>query len=135
MSIDIATLRDFGARYATAWCSQNPARVAEFYSPNGSLTVNDSAPAIGREPIREVARAFMKAFPDLQVRMDELVIQNGKPEFHWTLIGTNDGPGGKGQRVRISGYEIWQMGDDGLIASSQGHFDEAEYQRQIQSGM
>jgi hypothetical protein len=47
------------------------------------------------------------------------------------LIGTNTGPGGTGNKVRISGYELWKIGDDGLIAESQGHFDAADYERQL----
>ena len=31
----------------------------------------------------------------------------------------------------VSGYDRWTMGDDGLIEESKGHFDEAEYQRQM----
>jgi len=52
-------------------------------------------------------------------------------KHHWTLTGTNTGPLGTGNTVRISGYEEWRMGDNGLIAESKGHFDEAEYQRQL----
>jgi hypothetical protein len=33
--------------------------------------------------------------------------------------------------VRITGYEQWRFGADGLIAESQGHFDAADYQRQL----
>jgi len=29
------------------------------------------------------------------------------------------------------GYEEWTIGADGLIAKSLGHFDEAEYKRQL----
>jgi hypothetical protein len=36
--------------------------------------------------------------------------------------------------VRISGFEDWLIGDDGLISASLGHFDAAEYQRQLQDG-
>ena len=32
-----------------------------------------------------------------------------------------------GKAVRISGYEEWTIGPDGLITESKGHFDEAEY--------
>jgi hypothetical protein len=32
-----------------------------------------------------------------------------------------------GKRVRISGYELWKIDIDGLIAESKGHFDSAEY--------
>jgi len=37
--------------------------------------------------------------------------------------------------VRISGFEEWRIGEDGLIAESQGHFDSADYRRQLEGGM
>ena len=77
----------------------------------------------------------MTAFPDMRVVMDELLVQGDRTEYHWTLIGTNTGPVGTGHRVRISGFERWQIGADGLIASSQGRFDSAEYQRQLECGV
>ena len=126
--------KDFAKRYTAAWGSQNPANVAEFYSPNGSLTVNDGAPAIGRGAITEVAKSFMNAFPDLRVMMDDLRTTANGLQYRWTLSGTNTGPGGTGNRVRISGYELWQIGSDGLIANSQGHFDSEDYARQLKGG-
>jgi len=77
----------------------------------------------------------MTTFPDLKVLMDDLRIQIDFAEYHWTLIGTNTGPGGTGHRVRISGFEKWRIGADGLIASSQGHFDAGEYRRQLEQGI
>jgi hypothetical protein len=132
---DLPQLRDFAARYTAAWCSQNPAAVASFFSPDGSLRVNDDPAALGRNAITQVAQSFMTAFPDLCVTMDDLIVRADVFEYHWTLIGTNTGPGGTGHRVRISGFERWRMSHDGLIASSQGHFDAAEYQRQLEEGM
>ena len=76
----------------------------------------------------------MIAFPDMRVLMDDLRVREDGSEFHWTLVGTNTGPGGTGNRVRISGFEEWTIGDDGLVAQSQGHFDQAEYDRQIAHG-
>jgi len=134
MLSDAVDLRDFAARYTAAWCSQNPASVAAFFSDQGALTVNDSAPAVGRSAIADVARSFMAAFPDLSVVMDELSQRGDEVEYRWTLTGTNTGPGGAGGRVRISGFEKWRMQSDGLIASSQGHFDAAEYHRQLEQG-
>lgn len=109
--------------------------MAAFFSPNGSLRVNDGDPAIGRKAITEVARGFMTDFPDLQVRMDDLLVQNGRIVYRWTLTGSNTGPGGRGQRVRISGFEHWKIGADGLIGESQGHFDAADYQHQLEFGV
>jgi hypothetical protein len=67
--------------------------------------------------------------------MDDLVVQGENAEFRWTLVGTNTGPGGTGNRVRISGFEEWTIGDDGLIAASLGHYDQAEYDRQLEHGV
>src|SRR5437763_10416583 len=132
MTLDPAQLRDFARRYTAAWCSQDPASVAERYAPDGSLTINGGTPSAGRPAITEAARSFMTAFPDMRVLMDDLVVKDDVVEFHWTLEGTNTGPGGTGKLVRISGFEEWTIGDDGLVAESQGHYDEAEYERQLQ---
>jgi hypothetical protein len=51
------------------------------------------------------------------------------------LIGTNTGLGGTGNKGRISGYELWKIDNDGLIAESKGHFDSAEYDRQLKHGV
>ena len=134
MQADAANLREFAVRYTAAWCSQDPASVSAFYSPNGSLTVNNGAPAIGRTAITAVAESFMTAFPDMRIVMDDLIMSGNRTEYCWTLTGTNTGPGGAGHRVRISGCEVWQMGTDGLIASSHGRFDSSDYQRQLERG-
>jgi uncharacterized protein (TIGR02246 family) len=128
-------LKDFAARYTAAWCSNDPERVASFFAENGSLKINDGPPSIGRKAIVEAADSFMKAFPDMVVKMDELIVRGDRIEFHWTLIGTNTGPGGTGKKVHISGYEEWTIGADGTINKSLGHFDETEYQRQLKFGV
>jgi uncharacterized protein (TIGR02246 family) len=130
-----AELRHFAARYTAAWCSQDAASVAACYAPDGSLTVNTGDPAVGRSAIAGVAQSFMDAFPDMRVVMDDILVQGDRAYYHWTLIGTNTGPGGSGHKVRISGFEIWEIGSDGLIAGSHGHFDSAEYQSQLQRGV
>jgi uncharacterized protein (TIGR02246 family) len=133
--MDLTELNEFGRRYAKAWCSQDPESVAAFFSENGSLRVNDGTPAKGRKAIAEVAQGFMTDFPDMVVTMERLEPKSEGAIFHWTLTGTNSGPSGTGNRVQISGYEDWRFGDDGLVAESKGHFDSAEYERQLQHGV
>ena len=128
---DLAEITAFAKRYAEAWCSQNPGSVAAFYAENGSLSVNDGSPAVGRAAIAKEAQAFMTTFPDMVVTFDKLEPQPDATAFHWTLTGTNTGPGGTGKKVRISGYELWKIDKDGFIGESKGHFDSAEYERQV----
>ena len=132
---DNAALTAFATRYAQAWCSQDPKRVAEFFAEDGSLRVNEGPVAAGREAIAKVAEGFMLGFPDLMVTMDKVLPGADGIAFHWTLTGTNTGTGGSGKRVRISGHELWQLNTDGLIARSQGTFDGKEFERQVLEGV
>jgi uncharacterized protein (TIGR02246 family) len=118
-------LTDFATRYAAAWSSQKPDRLASFYAENGSLTVNGGTPSVGRAAITATAQGFMTAFPDMVVKMDEVSQDGSHAIFRWTWTGTNTGPGGTGKSVRIQGYEEWTIGADGLIAESRGHYDDA----------
>ncbi len=133
--MDEDRLRDFAARYTAAWCSQDAGRVAAFFSPNGSLTINGGVPSVGRSAIAEAAQGFMTAFPDLEVTMNDLLVEGEKAVYRWTLSGANTGPGGTGRRIRLSGFEEWRIGGDGLVAESQGHFDAADYERQLRGGV
>ena len=132
--MDQAELTDFANRYAAAWSSQNPASLAAFYTEDGSLTVNSGAPSVGRAAITRTAQEFMTAFPDMVVKRKGVVQDGRHVIFRWIWTGTNTGPGGTGKHVWIEGYEEWTFGANGLIAESKGHYDEAEYARQLQFG-
>ena len=77
----------------------------------------------------------MTDLPDMIVRFDSLVPKSNGTEFHWTLTATNSGPRGTGNKVEVSGYELWQLEDNGLINNSQGNFPTQEYNRQLKSGI
>jgi SnoaL-like domain len=81
MTPDPDGLLDFARRYAEAWCSQDPASVAEHYAPDGSLTINGGSPSVGRGAITKAARSFMTAFPDMQVQMDDLPTREAASSF------------------------------------------------------
>ena len=124
-------LEDFAARYTEAWCSHEAARVASFYAPDGTLTINAGTPSVGRAGVASAAQAFMTTFPDLVVTMDAVQQDGANAIYRWTATGTNRGPGGNGNEVHFSGREEWTFDADGLIAASLGYFDEADYQRQM----
>ena len=107
--MDPAKLRELATGYTAAWGSQDAASVAAFFTESGSLRINDGTPSVGRPAITAAAQGFMTAFPDLLVVMDSLPIDGNHAVYHWTLTGTNTGPGGTGRAVRISGYEEWAI--------------------------
>lgn len=126
-----AELTDFAARYAAAWSSGDPASLAAFYTDSGSLSVNAGPPSVGRAAIASRAHGFMTAFPDMVVLLKAVEQDARGATFHWIWTGTNTGPGGTGRAVRIEGREVWTFGAGGLIEESKGHYDEADYARQV----
>ena len=116
-------VRDFAEGYTAAWCSGDPAEVARHYAPEGSLTINDGTPSVGYEDITAAAKAFMDAFPDLTVLFDDLQAGPYGQEYHWTLDGTHSETG---NHVRVSGYELWDLGDS-IIRMSRGYYNQQGY--------
>ena len=127
MAHDRRQIEQLARDYTEAWCSRDPDRVASHYAPGGTIAINGGEPA----PIAEVAQAFIAAFPDIEVFEDDLVVVDDVVEYHWTFTGTS---AETGKSVRIRGFEDWMIDADGLIVLSRGHYDQAEYDRQLREG-
>ena len=121
------SIRELAESYTEAWCSRDAARVAAHYAPGATIAINGGEPA----GIEEVAASFIAEFPDITVYLDDLVVGSETVEYRWTFTGTSSETG---KWVRISGFEEWVIGSDGLIETSKGTFDEAEYDRQLREG-
>lgn len=129
MAHDRKQIEQLARAYTEAWCSRDPARVAAHYVPGGTIAINGGDAA----GIADVADAFIAAFPDIEVFMDDLILrEDGVVEYRWTFTGTS---AETGKRVRVPGFEEWAIAPDGLIAESRGHYDQAEYDRQLQHGI
>ena len=129
MTYDRRQIEQLARDYTEAWCSRDPRRVAAHYATGGTIAINGGEPA----PIANVAESFVAAFPDIEVFMDDLVLrEDGIVEYRWTFTGTS---AETGKSVRVPGFEEWRIAPDGLIAESRGHYDQAEYDRQVQHGI
>ncbi len=131
MAISQGEAEELGRKYTEAWCSHDPNAVASFYATDGRIVINDGEPSNGRSAVAEMAQGFFNGFPDLVVRMDSIRTSGTYCVFLWTLEGTNSGPDGTGKRVEVSGWEYWRLTNDGLVAESKGHFDAADFERQV----
>ena len=44
----------------------------------------------------------MRDLPDMIVTIDDVTHESDGTKFHWTLTGTNTGPGGRGKRLELA---------------------------------
>jgi hypothetical protein len=129
MAHDRKQIEQLARTYTEAWCSRDRSRIAAHYAPGGMIAINGGDAA----GIADVAEAFIAAFPDIEVFMDDLVLrEDGVVEYRWTFTGTS---AETGKSVRVPGFEEWTIAPDGLIAASRGYYDQAEYDRQLQHGI
>ena len=118
--------------YATAWSSGDPDSVASYYAETGQIVINRGDPITGRAAVSEMAAGFYAEFPYLVVRLDHLRVAGDHVIFGWVLEGTH---AETKKRVKVPGWEEWDMDAEGKVAMSKGWFDAVEYDRQIAEGI
>ena len=134
IKMDMTQRSDFGTRYAAAWSSQNPAQ-------SGGVLCRKWIPDRQWRCAGGRARGDHRDGSGIHDRVSDMVV---KMDLVSRMAATQSFVGRGPVRTRalealatpfvFSGYEEWTIGADGLIAESKGHFDEAEYQRQLKSG-
>jgi uncharacterized protein (TIGR02246 family) len=125
-------IKEIAQKYAAAWSSGNPDAVASFYSADGVIVINRGDPISGRIAVSEMASGFYSEFPDLVVSLDHMRVAGDHVMFGWILEGTHSETGNK---VRVSGWEEWDLDSDLKVKSSRGWFDSQEYDRQVAEGL
>lgn len=126
------SIENMARDYAAAWSSGDPDAVASYYAEDGSIVINRGDPINGRAAVSEMAAGFYAEFPDLIVMLDHLRIAGDHVMFGWVLEGTHSETGNK---VRVPGWEEWDLNAAGKVAVSRGWFDAAEYDRQVAEGI
>ncbi len=121
---DIAAL---AAAYTASWNSGHPEAVAQHYTTDGGISINDGPLWQGRAGVAEMAAGFLTDIPDMELRCDGVRAAGRTAIYLWSFTGTH-APSAK--RVSVAGWEEWKIGSDGLISGSRGWFDTDDYARQ-----
>lgn len=98
---------------------------------DGQIVINRGEPWKSRARIAEMAAGFFADVPDLVLRCDDLRCAGGHVLYVWTF------PGHHAQtrnRLKVAGWEEWELDAELKVTSSLGWFDSAAYERQVQAG-
>lgn len=102
--------------------------IPELYSP--AVIDHDPLPGTGEglQGIRDSIGGLIEAFPDLEVRIEDMSAHGDYVVVHNTWIGTQTGKlmglPPTGRRVEFGGIVLWRL-EDGLIAERWGMLDTA----------
>jgi uncharacterized protein (TIGR02246 family) len=114
--------------YTAAWNSGSPEGVAHFFAPNSSIVINNGEPWRGRGGVAQMAAGFFADIPDLSLHCDAARAAGDHVAFLWTFEGTHSGTK---RRVRVSGWEEWDLDGERKVTSSRGWYDAQDYERQV----
>jgi steroid delta-isomerase-like uncharacterized protein len=124
MTADLATYADI---INQVWNSHDIESVLNFYSPDyvGS-DVGQSAPQHGHQGLRDMLQMYWKAFPDLQFRLTDSIIEDSRVAIVWVAEGTHVGPimniPPTGRKVQVRGMSVINV-ENGLIVRGQYIWD------------
>jgi len=118
-----------------AWNAHDPERIAAFYAPDYvGVDIGQPQPQNGPREIRALTAYYFRAFPDLQIKLDDLVMEGDKAVLIWTWTGTQNGTfmniPASGRAVVVRGSTALTF-QDGLIHRSTRIWDLAGLLRAI----
>lgn len=119
---------DIAQAYTAAWNFGSPEAVASFFANDGQIVINGGNPYVGRRGVAEMAAGFFADIPDLSLACDGVRCAGSHVMYLWTFTGTH---ATSKARLRVVGWEEWDLGPDGNVVASRGWFDADDYARQI----
>lgn len=112
-----------------AWNSRQPSQILDFYAEEyQGEESSDPSPQYGKDGVNRMLEKFFVAFPDLQIQLKELVVENGKAAVYWKANGIHKGrimnipPTGK--PVEVLGVSFLEF-QEGLIIKGSHLWDMA----------
>jgi uncharacterized protein (TIGR02246 family) len=127
VTLDAAQVEVIAAAYTAAWNTGRPEAVAEFFASDGCIIINGGPPWTGRAGVAEMAAGFFADVPDLSLSCDRVRVAGDHVAYLWTFTGTH---ASTQNRLRVVGWEEWDLDAEGLVALSRGWFDADDYSRQ-----
>ena len=92
------------------------------------------APVRGREGMRQFARSYLTAFPDLRFTIPEIIESGGTVVAEWIATGTHRGElfglGATGRHATVRGCTVYHFEGD-VVVSSRSFWDTATLMRQL----
>ncbi|MBE2233969.1 MAG: ester cyclase [Anaerolinea sp.] len=104
------------------WNSHDPELVAQGYSEDCHiLDVAIAQPLSGRLGVQGMFAAYYRAFPDLEITPDDVIVTGARVALFWTARGTHQGPilniPASGRRVETRGVNRLVLRDGQVVAT------------------
>ena len=105
-------------RYIELWNTGNEALADEILAPNFVDHTHPDQPP-GAQSVKEEVASFRAAFPDAQLRVEQIISEGDTVAFRFELRGTHLGPFGPfsptGKQVVLTGMDFLRIADGKIV--------------------
>lgn len=127
-------IKQLGRRwFEEVWNKGKASAIEEMLSPLATVS-GLGAPIAGHAGFKAVQSAYRGAFPDLHIRIDDIIAEDDRVVVRWFATGTHTGDGlgipPTGKKVAFSGIAIARV-QGGKIVEGWNAFDELGMMRQL----
>ena len=123
--------------FEEVWNNKREDAIDEMFAEDGianGLTDPDGNAIRGREGFKKLHRAFVSAYPDMKITVEDTVVQGDKIAARCRVTGSHDGHGigvaPTNQPVEFTGMTIIRV-KDGKIAEAWNEFNFMEMYKQV----
>lgn len=117
------------------WNAKDGAALAELYSPDEVHHWGVGGDTTGPEPFLERVATFWQAFPDFNIRVEQLVGEGDIVVSRWVATGTHDGEwmgiAATGKKIEYTGVNLFRIAC-GKIVESWAEADHLGLLRQLE---
>lgn len=120
--------------FEEVWNNKNEAAIEELFAEDGIGYGLGAENIVGPEQFKVFHRAFVAAYPDLRVTVEDSVVEGDKIAVRCKVTGSHDGDGigvaATNQPVEFTGMVIVRV-KDGKIVEAWNEFNFMEMYRQV----
>jgi predicted ester cyclase len=120
--------------FEEVWNNQNEAAIDEMFAEDGVEHGLGAEPIVGPENFKTFHRAFVSAYPDLKVHVEDTIVEGDKIAVRCRVTGSHSGQGigitPTNQPVDFTGMVIVRV-RDGKIAEAWNEFNFMEMYKQV----
>lgn len=127
MPLTTKQAQGLASAYTAAWNTGSPDAVAAFFAPEGQIIINDGEPWLGPDGVAQMAAGFFADVPDLTLVCDGVRTAGDHMLYLWTFTGTHVSTR---KKLRVTGWEEWDLDPSLSVILSCGWFDAEDYTRQ-----
>ncbi len=119
--------------FEEVWNQKRVEAIDELFASDG--TVHGLGPqSQSRSEFKTFHASYCNAFPDLNIRMDDLIAEGDKVAYRWTATATHGGDGlgfaATGRRMIVAGMGIVRV-VNGQVVEGWNSFDQVGMMRQL----